>query len=87
MSISYHSLIYAFCKLSVGSLSDVYFLINYRKFKNLDSTKFCNDISLQNWNHINQYKNPNDMWHAWKATSNSVANKHAPIRSKRVKAI
>ena len=27
------------------------------------------------------------MWHAWKATFNSFADKHAPIRSKRVKAI
>ena len=27
------------------------------------------------------------MWHAWKAKFNSVAHKHAPIRSKRVKAI
>ena len=27
------------------------------------------------------------MWHAWKATFNSVADKHAPIRAKRVKAI
>ena len=87
VSISDHSLIYAFRKLSVGSSTGVHSSINYRKFKNFDSTKFRNDISQQSWNYINQYENPNDMWHAWKATFNSVADKHAPIRAKRVKAI
>ena len=77
VSISDHSLIYAFRKLSVGSSTGVQSSINNRKFKNFDSTKFRNDISLQNWNHINQYENPNDMWHAWKATFNSVADRHA----------
>ena len=60
--------------------------VSYRKFKNFDSAKFRNDISQQNWDFIHQFKNPNDMWHAWKNTFNFVVEKHAPLRTKRVKA-
>ena len=35
---------------------------------------------------IHQFKNPNDMWHAWKNTFNFVVEKHSPLRTKRVKA-
>ena len=86
VSISDHSLTYAFRKLSVGTPTRIHSTINYRKFKNFDPIKFRNDVSLQNWNHINEYENPNDMWYAWKTTFNSVADKHAPLRTKRVKA-
>jgi hypothetical protein len=53
------------------------------ELKNFDSAKFRNDISQQNWDFINQFKNPNDMWHAWKNTFNFVVEKHAPLRTKR----
>ena len=86
VSISDHGFIYAFCKLSVGTPTRIHWTISYRKFKNFDSIKFRNDISLQNWNHINEYKNPNDIWYAWKTTFSSVADKHAPLRTKCVRA-
>lgn len=86
VGISDHSLIYAFRKLSVGTSGKGHFTINYRKFKNFDPIRFRNDISLQNWSYINEFENPNDMWNAWKTTFNSVAEKHAPLHTKRVKA-
>ena len=86
VSISDHSLIYAFRKLSISLPTRDHSTVNYRKFKNFDSIKFRNDISLQNWSHIKELENPNDMWHAWKTTFNCVVNKHAPLCTKRVKA-
>ena len=86
VSISDHSLIYAFRKLSISLPTRGLSTVNYRKFKNFDSIKFRNDISLQNWSHIKELENPNDMWHAWKTTFNCVVNKHAPLCTKRVKA-
>ena len=35
---------------------------------------------------IMDYDNPNDMWHVWKNTFNTVAGKHAPLRFKRIRA-
>jgi hypothetical protein len=43
-------------------------------------------VSKTGTHFINQFKNPNDMWHAWKNTFNFVVEKHAPLRTKRVKA-
>ena len=86
ISISDHSLVYAFRKLSVRMPTRGHTTVSYRKFKNFDSAKFRNDISQQNWDFIHQFKNPNDMWHAWKNTFNFVVEKHAPLRTKRVKA-
>ena len=86
ISISDHSLVYAFRKLSVRMPTRGHITVSYRKFKNVDSAKFRNDISQQNWDFIHQFKNPNDMWHAWKNTFNFIVEKHAPLRTKRVKA-
>ena len=66
ISISDHSLIYAYRKLSVSLLSRRQLMVNCRKFKNFDPIKFCHDIRPQNWSHVNDFNNPNDMWHAWK---------------------
>ena len=33
------------------------------------------------WN----YDDPNDMWHVWKDTFNNVAERHAPLQTKRVR--
>ena len=86
ISISDHSLIYAYRKLSVSLPSRGHSTIDYRKFKNFDSIKFHHDIRLQDWSHINYFNNPDDMWHAWKTTFNFIVEKHAPLCTKRVKA-
>ena len=85
ISISNHSLIYAYRKLSVSLTSRCHSTIDYRKFKNFDPIKFRHDIRLQNWSHINYFNNP-DMWHAWKTTFNFIVEKHAPLCTKHVKA-
>ena len=52
ISISDHSLIYAFRKLSTGLFTKGHSTVTYRKFKNFDSESFRNDIWLQNWDEI-----------------------------------
>ena len=86
ISISNHSLIYAYPKLSVSLPLKGHSTVNYRNFKNFYPIKFRHDIRLQNWSYINDFNNPNDMWDAWKTTFNSNVEKHVPLRTKRVKA-
>ena len=62
VSISDHSLIYAFRKLSTGIYSKDHSAITYRNFKNFDLHSFRADIRAQNWTDINNFNNPNDMW-------------------------
>ena len=35
---------------------------------------------------MKDFDNPNDMWHAWKSIFNLVTDKHAPVRTRRVRA-
>ena len=41
-------------------------------------------VSKTGTHFINQFKNPNDMWHAWKNTFNFVVEKHAPLYAQSV---
>ena len=58
IGISDHSLVYVFRKLSTGTFTKGHSSVTYRKFKNFDSTRFRNDIYLQNWDVIKTYDNP-----------------------------
>ena len=51
------------------------------------STSFRFDISQQNWDSVSNYEDPNDMWKAWKSLFFQCVDKHAPLRSKRVRAM
>lgn len=55
-TISDHSLVYAYRKLSIGVQSRNHSTVTYKRFKNFDPTKFRNDICSQDW----------DMWYGWK---------------------
>ena len=57
----------------------------YRKFKNFRSESFRNDIASQSWDDLLILEDPNDMWLAWKTLFLCVVDKHAPIRTKRVR--
>ena len=85
ISISDHSLVYAFRKLSIEFPSRGHNTVTYRKLKNFNSDRFCNDIFLQSWDDIYCHDNPNDMWDAWKKLFFSCVDKHAPLRTKRVR--
>ena len=85
VSISDHYLVYAFRKLSIDQPSRGHTTVNYRKFKNFNSLSFHNDISQQRWDNIYHYDNPNDMWEAWKGLFLECVDKHAPLRTKRVR--
>ena len=81
-----HSLVYAFRKLSTGLSTKGHATVTYRNFEHFDSECFRNDICSQNWDDINNYDNPNEMWRVWKNIFYNVVDRHAPLRSKRVRA-
>jgi hypothetical protein len=70
-----------------ANLQLVYLLIiiqlNLQKIK---KDSFRNDISSQDWNSISELNDIdlNSMWHIWRNIFLNVADKHAPIRTKRV---
>ena len=85
LSISDHSLIFVVRKLVTDQTPRGHTYITYRKFENFSITNFRDDISQQNWSIINNFLDPNDMWAAWKNLFLECVDKHAPIRSKRIR--
>ena len=62
VAISDHSLVYAYRKISIPTLSKGVNLITYRQFKHFNSANFYADILAQPWDDIKQLYDPNDMW-------------------------
>ena len=58
----------------------------FRQFKHFDAQSFRADISVQPWDELMGMENPNSMWLKWKSLFLEVCDKHAPFRTKRVRA-
>ena len=86
ISISDHSLVYAYRKISLPPPTKGINNISYRKFKNFDAQSFRADIAVQPWDELMRMENTNRMWLKWKSLFLEVCDKHAPIRIKRVRA-
>ena len=85
VNISDHSLVFVYRKLSIGALSKRHNTINYRTFKNFNPDHFRNDIASQNWDVLDNFQDPDDMWREWKIKFLNVVNTHTPPRTKRVR--
>lgn len=59
--------------------------VTCRKLKNFCSANFRNDIGKQRWDSLEQFHDPNVMWNDWKRMVLSCADKHAPLKTKRVR--
>ena len=86
VGISDHSLLYAYRKLSINQVGKGHTTVTYRKFKHFNSCGFRRDISTQDWSNIDKFHNPNDMSAEWKRMFLFCADKHPPLKTKRVRA-
>ena len=84
VSISDHSLIYTVRKISVPTQNNHKYQ-SMRSFKKFNSDSFRNDLKNQSWNTLLMINDPNEMWKAWKEMFLPVADKHAPLKLKRIK--
>ena len=86
ISISDHSMVFAYRKLSINGTSRGHNVISYKNFRKFNKENFRNDIASQNWDQIYNSTDPNEMWSQWKCLFLPIANKHAPLRTMRVRA-
>ena len=61
ISISDHSIVFAYRKLSISGTSSGHNLITYRNFRKFNRENFRNDVASQNWDEIYCLTNPNEM--------------------------
>ena len=83
VSISDHSMVFAYRKLAINGVNLGHNTLTYRKFRNFNRSNFRNDIASQNWDEINKFSNPNDTWSKWKCMFLSIVDK---LRTMRVRA-
>ena len=76
---------FAYRKVSADPPKCGHSTIFYRKLGKFNSTDFHSDIAQHDWGSIDQLNNPNDMWAKWKDTFLECIDRHAPLKSKRVR--
>lgn len=86
VSISDHNVVFAYRKLSINGISNGHNTMTYRNFRKFNRENFRNDIMSRSWDHIYNSDDPNEMWSQWKFSFLSIVDKHAPLRTTRVRA-
>ena len=78
-------MVYVYRKLALNGMSNGHYSITYRNFRNFDRQSFRHDILSQCWDNVYESFNPNEMWEQWKCTFLAIADKHAPLKTMRVR--
>ena len=85
VGISDHSMVYVYRKLALNGMSNGHNSITYRNFRKFDCQNFRDDIQSQCWNNVYESSDPNEMWQQWKCTFLAIADKHASLKTMRVR--
>ena len=64
-------------------MSNGNYTLTYRNFRHFDRQSLRNDISSQSWESVYAFCDPNEMWQEWKHVFLAIANKDAPLMTKR----
>ena len=83
IGISDHSLVYTVRKFAIPS-KNTHKYVTTRSFKDFNANAFRDEIKFMDWNSVENCYTPDDMIEKWYNMYISVANKHAPIRTRRV---
>ncbi|CAB4000255.1 Hypothetical predicted protein, partial [Paramuricea clavata] len=75
------------CNASMRSKQNEKSTIQYRSLSNLNKTDFREDLRLAPWSSIEAFDDPSDALALWYEIFQSVVERHAPLRTKRVKSL
>ena len=57
-----------------------------RQLNNFNEDEFSRDLCMNEWNRVSMLNNPTDkMWNFWKHLLMSAIDKHAPLKTKRIR--
>ena len=85
LCISDHYAVFCNRKSHVSVCKNTHQVITYRSFKNFDEAPFLSDLSSVPWEILEYSDNVDDIVYAWKSLFLEILDKHAPIKSHRVK--
>ena len=84
LGITDHSLVYGIHKIN-GINRKTVKIIQTRSMRSFNIVEFHRDLEHQSWSELKTTKDTNEMWLAWKNMFLSVVDKHAPMKSKRIR--
>ncbi|MCU7800226.1 MAG: hypothetical protein KZQ70_08805 [gamma proteobacterium symbiont of Lucinoma myriamae] len=84
-AISDHYAIFGNRKLNSFIRKHSHQTITYRSFKDFDENAFIHDLSLVPWEIIQNFDDINEIVRVWNSLFLEVVNKHAPLKSHRIK--
>ena len=87
LDISDHSLIFCVIKAGIAKSGGNYREINYRCYKHYNKTDFNRDLENVDWSFLDSISDVNDTVNTWCKNFSETAEKHAPIKIRRVKCI
>ena len=83
LGISDHSLVFLSRKTQYCRIGPR--VIETRQFKHFNRGKFLSDLNQLPWANVDLYSDPNEMWRVWKEMFLGCVDKHAPLKSKRIR--
>ncbi len=85
LDLSDHSLIYCVIKAGIAKSGGNYRDINYRCYKHYNKSSFNHDLENVDWSFLDSISDINETVNTWCNLFSETAEKHAPIKSRRVK--
>ena len=85
MCISDHFAVFCNRKSHASFSKNTHQVITYRSFKNFEEAYFLSDLSSVPWEILEQFDNVDDIVNVWNTLFLEILDKHAPIKSHRVK--
>ncbi len=87
LDISDDSLIFCVIKAGVAKSGGTFRDVNYRCYKNYNQHNFKHDLMYVDWSFTDSVSDINDTVNTWCNEFSKIADKHAPIKSRRVKSM
>ena len=85
MCISDHFAVFCNRKSHASACKNIHQVITYRSFKNFDEANFLSDLSCVPWEMLENFDDIDDIVSVWNSLFLETLDKHAPIKSHRVK--
>ena len=85
MCISDHFAVFCNRKSHASACKNTHQVITYRSFKNFDEANFLSDLSCVPWEKLENFDDIDDIVSVWNSLFLEILDKHAPIKSHRVK--
>ena len=85
LGVSDHHMVYFIRKHKQPRTSHKHTEITFRSYKHFNEEAFQRDLDQVPWSVLDMDEDPNDAWSSWSTLYTEVLDRHAPLRTRRIK--